>query len=119
MNVARIFYAEDDGSECALVERTLRCAGSVEYVIVLRANSLQEALRDIPLLNGAGVNIAILDGNLGSPDDGKQIAAAIRRQVPSVRIISHSGDPQTWGDVDVPKDKRDELVAAINALLSS
>lgn len=96
MEKALVFICEDDKGLCRTMTTMLRLE---EHQVVLVANSLAEALEKVKSAEEKRINVAILDGNLGTgKEDGRQVAKALREAVPGIKIISFSGDPADWGD---------------------
>lgn len=112
---AKIFIAEDDPRLLNTEKIMLRIAG---HEVVLEALSLDKALDNVNFAKTKKVDVAVLDGNLGNGlSDGRQIADALRKEVPGVRIVALSGHPTTWGDLNLrkPGDIRN-IVETITAL---
>ena len=99
---AKIFIAEDNVSYRDALKDLLDYCG---HTVVLEAGSISEALEKTKEAKGLGVNIAILDGDLGSGDvyDGPKIAKILRKEIPGIKIISFSAKPAGWGDVNPGK----------------
>jgi len=72
--------------------------------VVLEASSLAEALEKVKSAKEEGVNVGVIDGSLDSgPTNGPQVAEALKRAVPGVKIISFSGEQVEWGDENPTK----------------
>ncbi len=96
MKKAKVFLVEDDnalrGTEKEFIE-------TEEHEVVLVACSRQEALDNLVQAKESGVNVAVLDGNLGTgSNDGSTIARALRETIVGIRIISFSSDVVDFGD---------------------
>jgi len=122
--MANIFLVED-------IERLRRQAKTFleqrEHQVVLEAGTLKNALTAVKQLAALSVNIAVLDANLelGHEDgnDGQQIAEAIRRECPEIKILTWSQANYGWGDAHCPKGTDpgyfQALVEEIDKLLST
>jgi CheY-like chemotaxis protein len=105
---AKIFLVEDDPDLREVERAWIEGKG---HEVVLEASSLKEALEKVSrakekrgLIKKERVNVAVLDGNLGTgPTDGPQIAEALREAIPEIKIVSFSGEPVEWGDVNPRK----------------
>lgn len=89
---ARVFVAEDDEQWQIMIEDILNEAG---HSVVLKATTLDEALKAAEQFEELKVQVATIDGNL-SPDDvscydGRALVAAISRFAPDVKTIGMSG----------------------------
>ena len=75
--------------------------------VVIQASSVKEATEQIPNLKKDDIQIAIVDGNLGTSSDnsdGETIAKAIHKKHPGIIIIGHSKDnPIIEADINVSK----------------
>ena len=103
-NNANVFFVEDSKEFRRAVKRLLEDRG---HTVVLEAGSLKEALQKVEEAKEKGVNIAIIDGDLGTgSDDGQKVAEELRRAIPGIKIISCSGavTPITWGDENPGKE---------------
>ncbi len=107
---ARVFLAEDDSTFRRAARRFIE--GSSHQVSV-EANTLGDAISAIPKAKELGVNVAVLDGNLTEDDtsgyDGETLATALRDEIPDIKIVSFSGQPQSYGDVHINKGHFDEV----------
>ncbi len=98
---AKIFLIEDEEDLRVLAVLQIEDAG---YKVVLEALYKEEALRKIEAARQLGVTIAVVDANLGTgPDDGPQIAKALKEAIPGITIISFSGNLVKWGDINPHK----------------
>ena len=99
---AKIFLAEDELGGRAWEKEVLEKAG---HTVVIEAATLPEALGKVELAKELGVNVAVLDGSLSprSPTDGPQIAEALRKAIPGIKIVSFSARPVNWGDANPAK----------------
>ncbi|MFH1509746.1 MAG: hypothetical protein ABID67_01175 [Candidatus Nealsonbacteria bacterium] len=93
--MAKVFLVEDDPDLLELERRYIELGG---HEIVLVASSLSDALDKTSQLRRMGVEIAIVDGNVGSgPEDGPKIYKTIK-EVISIPVVSFSGDIVNWAD---------------------
>lgn len=105
---AKVFLVEDDPSSKKVERLWIESDG---HKVVLEASSLGEALEKVKLAKEEKVNVAVLDGSLSgkdSPTDGPQIAEVLKKAIPEIKIVSFSGEPVEWGDVNPMKP--DEIV---------
>ena len=88
------------------------------HKVVATAATYEDAMLSVPKLIAVGAQVAILDGSLGhSQNDGQEIADAIRKAAPSIKIISSSGQIRSWGDVNLMKPySKEDLLEAISKL---
>ena len=101
MKKGTVFLIEDDKALTGVEERFIQEEG---HKIVLIASSRQEALDKINQAKELGVNVAVVDGNLGTgPNDGPEVARALREVIVGIKIISFSGDIVDWGDFNPKK----------------
>lgn len=89
-------------------ERCLEVLGAMGATVVAVAENMLQATQEvIPKLEALGVQFVLLDGNLhpsqSNGADGLALAAQIRKQAPSVRIIGFSSAPQQYVDIDLGK----------------
>lgn len=114
MSPEKVFIVDDDEAARELFGILLEDDG---HKIVLEAGSLPEALEKVEEIKGKGVSVAIIDGSLTRPRviDGNQVAEAIRRIAPEVKIIGFSGEEVSFGDVNLLKkiDEVDNLRKAV------
>lgn len=107
---ARVFLAEDNETMRGYARRNIEGAS---HVVAVEVSTLGEALAAIPGAKVLGVNVAVVDGNLSEDDvsgyDGNAIAAALRKEIPGIKIISFSGNEQPYGDIHVNKGKFDQV----------
>lgn len=114
--MASIFLVEDDRITHEFLSEALRQRG---HSVLLEAFSKEEALQKTQEVRDLYIEVLILDGNLGtSKQDGKEVAAYYRKEVPGLRILALSGEEGTYGDVNCTKPLGiDELDEAIRHLL--
>lgn len=115
MQEARVFYAEDDEDWQRLVRSMLE---RNKHQLVIEVTELKQALEQINLAQELEINVAVLDSSLNpnSRGDGEKIAAALREKIPHIKIISLSGDPAQWGDVNLSKSDAHQLPEVISGL---
>ena len=102
-----VFLIED---KKAIIEMERRFIQEEGHNVVLIAYSRQEALNKIGQAKELGVNVAVIDGSLGTgPNDGPEVARALKETIAGIKIISFSGDTVDWGDFN-PK-KPSEIVS--------
>jgi len=117
----KVFIAEDN-IDLADAMKTFFEAKGFEITV---ANSKPEALSLIPNLVGQGYRVAILDGDLGSGDegtrDGKVVSYALRGAIEDIVIIAHSGmiGVIDWADYRMDKlcTSPSDLFAQVNEIL--
>jgi DNA-binding NtrC family response regulator len=81
---------------------------------ISQAESFQNAADLIPMLQENGCTVAVLDGAFPNKEDGENLAALLRENIPGIRIVSHSAYKQQWGDVNLVKPVRfEELCSAV------
>ena len=103
MKKGMVFLIEDDKALIGVEKRFIQGEG---HDIVLVAHSRQEALDKISQAKELGVNVAVVDGNLGTgPNDGPQVARALKEAIAGIKIISFSGDIVDWGDFNPRKPR--------------
>jgi len=112
---AIIGHFEDNEQNAADSNEYLEDAG---HTVVSTATALDEAIEQIPTFKDKGVQIAIVDGNLGEgPDneDGETLAKAIHDKYPDMIVIGNAMDsPIREANVNVTKEAGlDALVAAV------
>lgn len=101
MNKGRVFLVEDEKTLVAVEKRFIQEEG---HEIVLVASSRQEAMDKLNQAKELAVNVAVIDGNLGTgPSDGPEVAKALRESIAGIKIISFSGDIVDWGDFNPRK----------------
>src|SRR3989344_6802499 len=107
---ARVFLAEDDKSFRKFARRFIEGAS---HQVSVEVSTLGDAIVAIPRAKELGVNVAVVDGNLTADDtsgnDGDMLAAALRKEIPDIKIISFSGQPQSYGDVHISKGKFEDV----------
>lgn len=100
---ANIFYAEDYEVAAEYDKEFLEGSG---HHIVSQASSVQEAKQQIATLKKGDIQVAIVDGNLGTSSDnsdGETIAKLLHKKDPNI-IIGHSKDnPITGANINVSK----------------
>ncbi len=98
---AKIFLADDSAM---LRERLKSFLSENNYQVVVEAGSLSEAEGKIECAMKEHINIAIVDGNLGTgPSDGRKLDALLRKRIPGIKIIPFSLNEVDWGDVKTTK----------------
>lgn len=114
---ARVFVAEDNLDYLDSLKWVIENAG---HTVTLTATSLEDALKAIRTFPQSGIQVASIDGNLGtgvkSGSDGRQMVDAIRNAAPEVKIVGMSGQIITGVDVDLGKDRTEELGKVITKL---
>lgn len=98
---AKVFIAEDRAKWQATYERILPIGG---HSVVATATTMDEASEVIPTLGDLGVQVAIVDGNLGEDtngEDGRLIADQLRNLYPDIKIVGASMDPDGVHGADV------------------
>lgn len=114
---ARVFVVEDLDDWQQGIKETLETGG---HSVVGSAQALEEALEKIPLLEGQGVQVAIIDGNLTEGDtsgsDGQTILEAIHAHAPNVKTIGLSSLPIPGVDVNVGKTRFGNLESAVREI---
>jgi len=95
----KVFVVDDEPAMRELVVAIL--AGTHE--VVLQASSLQEAKEAIPQVKQLGISVCIIDGAFPHFGDGAALSKVLREQIPTIKIISLSGDYQPWGDRHLSK----------------
>jgi DNA-binding response OmpR family regulator len=117
----KVFIAEDNIG----LAKAMTYLFQDEGFEVTLANSKPEALAVIPMLQNGGYLVAILDGDLGSGDegarDGKVVSYALRRAIKGMVIIAHSGmiGVIDWADYKMDKNftQPKDLIAKVNEIL--
>ena len=102
---AKIFFVEDNQFVLRSKTFLLQRAG---HQVVLTASSRQEVTEKNPSLKDAGVQVALVDGNLSegddSGDDGEAVAREIKKHNPDVIVIGHAlRKPIASADINCPK----------------
>ena len=114
---AKVFIAEDDADFLDTLRPVLEDAG---HTITFTADSLESALSAIGDFKRLGIQVAIVDGNLNpnvrSGTDGRQLVNTIRRLSPDVRIIGMSSGSIPNVDVDLGKQRFEEVGKVVTAL---
>lgn len=95
---AKIFLIDDDARIRRFMRISLREEG---HEISLEAATRKEAIEKIATAKELGVDIAIVDGSMGTSayigEDGKEVSSAIKANAPEITVISFSGQQQNWG----------------------
>jgi DNA-binding response OmpR family regulator len=114
---ARIFLTEDQPRIRELVKRFL---SDNNHQVVVEAASLSEAEGKIECAAAEGVNIAIVDGDLGTGrTDGKKLSGLLRERIPGIKIIPFSFLKVDWGDAETTKGSDpDEILRIIKGWLA-
>jgi len=114
---AKVFLAEDHD---LIRKQEKELLTELGHTVEIEATSLEEALAFVKLAKERGIEVAVLDGCLTKTGpwkaDGKVIAEALKREIPSIKIISCSGILQDWGDVNLVKDDAVKLGEIIDKL---
>ncbi len=114
---AIVFISEDDD---LFQEMAIKAIEASSHKVVVVASTLNEALDGIEKAKQEGVNVAVVDGNLTEDDysgyDGRKISTELRQQIPRIKIVSFSGNKQSYGDVHVDKSDLRNLGQVITAL---
>lgn len=98
---SKVFLVEDNQYQREVEKSQIEEAG---HKVVLEASQKEEALGKIELAKAMGVNVGVLDGSLGGgPTDGPQIADALKKVIPGIKIVSFSANSVNWGDVNLSK----------------
>lgn len=103
--MVKILIADDD----EIIRKLLgKCMEMWGYELAGVARNLPEGLAEAEAAKEKGVQVAIVDGNLGSgapgTSDGASIADALRKYAPEVRIIAHTGQAErNYGDIYIQK----------------
>ena len=110
---ARVLVVEDNLPIQRLIGTRLKLGG---HTVASTASNLKEALECAEKAPELRINVAIVDGNLGtSPrdcDDGRKVAERLRRVAPGVKIIACSASLNAdYGDDygGVKKDKEKQI----------
>jgi CheY-like chemotaxis protein len=117
----KVFIAEDN-IDLADAMKTFFEAKGFDVTV---AHSKPEALSLIPKLSEQGYKVAVLDGDLGSGDegtrDGKVVSYALRRAIEDIVIIAHSGmiGVIDWADYKMDKFSTSpkDLLIKVNEIL--
>ncbi len=114
---ARVFIAEDNKNFLDIIQEYLEEAG---HSVVLKANTLTDALAGVDNLEKLGIDVAVLDGNLDEWEtkgyDGQEVLRAIRATAPRVRTIGMSGNKFPNADIDLGKDKVENIGDVVTKL---
>lgn|GEM_PF-1528755 len=120
---ALVFVADDDVDQQGDYVRWLPRGG---HRVVATATSLIEAGEVIPTLGEQGVQVAIVDGNLGkgplaSSDgrDGRMIVEQIRKLYPEIKIVGATTAPEGVAGADVNIRKSEMSPARLNETVTS
>ena len=113
----RILLADDLSFTREGMRETIELFGEEDgHQVVGEASSLAQV--EELLKGGLRPTLAIIDANMPNRGDGEKAAAVIRQISPETKIVSHSSQLQTWGDVNWVKGEllARELVEQINKL---
>ena len=117
MEKPRVVIIEDYASTRKVLRRTLE-----PYFEILREiSSAEEALKIIPELKEIQPSpVVILDGSIPNSGDGERVAAALRADIPGIRILGLSAEDPAYGDINIIKPGRlAEIREAIQALANA
>lgn len=98
---ARIYIAEDGDDTRYQLCRLLKESG---HEIVVEASNMASALAGVEVAREAGVQLAIVDGNLTrhklNGEEGKLLSAKLKEAIPGIRVVAFTSmtDPG-YGDV--------------------
>lgn len=98
---ARVIIVHDDRDYLKILTLWLEGSG---HQVIKTAHNLEDGKKLIEEIknNGPTINVALLDGNLSHAssggNDGRTLAKQVRDQLPGVKVLSISGDPQKWSD---------------------
>lgn len=88
--------------------------------MVLQATTFRDALAGTDLLEKLQIDVAVLDGNLtpgeDSGDEGRALLSAIRERAPGVKIVGMSAVGMRGTDVDLGKNKVEEIGGVVTNL---
>lgn len=107
---ARVAVFEDISDQRRIMTRNLTALG---HTVVAEASNMQEAKDLIPQLDDLGIQVAIVDGNLGTwtketaGRDGSEIAKGIKESNPNITVIGWSGDLIEGADMRFGKSDYD------------
>lgn len=113
---ANIFVAEDKKVFQEIVREELQRAG---HKVVILKDNFKEALAAIDSFEEKGVEVAVLDGNLGrgfEENHGKGLARLIREKAPWVKIIGIGTMEFEGVDINLTKMRLEELGETVNEL---
>lgn len=99
--MARIVIVDDEAIVGAVLEMM---AGRDGHTVLFSTGKVAEALakaRALSLVKSP--DIAIIDGDIEGPNDGKRVAAEFRERWPNIIIISFSATRRDWGDLNLIK----------------
>lgn len=112
----RFFLAENDERILRIEEINLKANG---HQIIVKATSFEEAMAGIQTAREQGVNIAIVDGDLGhGREDGFLVATALREAIPNIKIISFPSVRADWGNINLIKPNTPGVFEAVNNIKS-
>jgi CheY-like chemotaxis protein len=102
---AKVFVAEDSEDWKKIIKDELESEG---HIVVATASTLKEALETAKKLKELGVDVAVIDGNLGENifvlgSDGQAVLAAVRENAPKVKTVGMSSFSVRGTDVDLGK----------------
>lgn len=114
---AKVAVIEDNSQWRKIIKRLVERDG---HSVVLEASTPKEAYEAVKKFDELGVQVVTIDGNL-SPDDtsgydGRSVLAAVRKMTPTVKTIGMSGGTVEGVDVNVGKNKAEELSKTITNL---
>lgn len=114
---ARIFIAEDDLRFQKYLDRELNNAG---HSVVLKATTLDEAMKAIKEFEALKVQVAIVDGNLSANDtsgyDGQTLVKAIGRLAPNVKTVGMSSSTIEGVTIDLGKRNYSKICEVVTNL---
>lgn len=116
--MARVILVDDELGIRTLFREFLESAG---HTVFAEASSMEDAKRIVVQCVTQNIfPVFVVDGAFPVRGQGAELAAIIRKAVPGARVISCSGDPQDWGDVNLPKGPAAfrELSRAVSSLVS-
>ena len=107
---ARVFVAEDNKTWQKIIAEYITAAG---HEVILTATTLEEAEEAIVKFSELGIQVAILDGNLGEysyeSSDGRYLLSLIRKNSPDVKTIGMSAISVPGTDIDLGKENARDL----------
>jgi len=107
----KVFVVDDYPDIRLILKRLLQGAG---HLVKLEAGAVNEALGLIEEAKKEGIEVAVLDNSLGGGGDGSTIAAALRKEIPGIKIISFSTlDDLKWPEIAVVKPDFRKVIEAV------